>query len=105
MADAEVGGQHVAALHPAEDPRDRAQVFEASTLAAFCGARTDARVFEFTDRRGSLKVRQDVGVVGDMRAVKTESIRRHLFHRRFPRGVVRSVSLCCCFRIVRRGAR
>ena len=54
VADAEVGGDEVAGLHPAEDPGDGAEVFHAALfgaggVGALGGTGADAGVFEFGD--------------------------------------------------------
>src|SRR2546421_3229533 len=75
MADAEEGGHNMTTLHPAEDPRDGAQVCQPAPVATLCGARTDARVFEFADRRRLLEVGYDVRVVCDLLTIERKRIR------------------------------
>jgi hypothetical protein len=43
VADAEVGGDDVARLHPAEDPGDGAEVFHAALLAELASVRLAGR--------------------------------------------------------------
>ena len=75
VAYAEVGGDDVAGLHPAEDPGDGAEVFHAALalragVGALCRARADAGVFEFGDWGGLLEVGEGVGVFDDVLAVE-----------------------------------
>ena len=75
VAHAEVGGDDVAGLHPAEDPGDGAEVFHAALaggagVGALSGAGADASVLELGDRRGLLEVGEGVGVLGDVFAVE-----------------------------------
>ena len=78
MADAEVGGDDVAGLHPAEDPGDGAEVEERALLGggagvgAFGGAGADAGVFELGDGGGLFEVGEDFGVVDDVVLVEGE---------------------------------
>ena len=84
VADAEPGGDGVAALHPAEDPGNGAQIFEAAALAAARGARADAGCIEFVHRRRLLEIFEHVRIVGDVAAVDAVGLLRHLFDRFFP---------------------
>ena len=71
-------------LHPAEDPGDGAQILESPTLRAARRARTDARRVQFVDRSCLLEIFQYVGIVGDLTAVDTVRLLRHLFEGFFP---------------------
>src|SRR6266480_3730985 len=55
--------QHVAALHPGEDPGDRPQLRDAVSLCASCRAWTDVEPAQFQDRRGLLKEGQKGRIV------------------------------------------
>ena len=70
VADAEVGGDELARLHPAEDPGDGAEIGHGFFAAAFGGARAEAGVFEFGDGCGLLEVGEGVGVVDDVFAIE-----------------------------------
>ena len=59
-------GNSVAALHPAEDPGDGAQVVQAAPLRAARRARADARVLQFVHRRGLFEVFEHLGILGDV---------------------------------------
>src|SRR5271168_2613249 len=56
VTDSEPGRHRVAALHPAKDPRDSAQVIEVAAGAAPRWARPDARMFQFVDGSGLLEI-------------------------------------------------
>ena len=91
VADAEVGGDDVAGLHPAEDPGDGAEVFHAALARGACigalgGARADAGVFQFGDGRGLLEVGEGVGVVDDVLAVEGVGGGGELVQRGLPLG-------------------
>ena len=60
VADAEPCGNGVPALHPAEDPGNRAEVFQPASFGAARGARADARCIEFIDWRGLLEIFEHV---------------------------------------------
>src|SRR5262245_46914139 len=74
----------MAALHPAEYPRDGSQVFQAAALLSTSGTRSDACMFQFVDRSCQLEVVEHAGIVSNILAI--EGIRKagHLFHRRIP---------------------
>ena len=91
VADAEVGGDDVAGLHPAEDPGDGAEVFHAALaggagVGALGRAGADAGVFEFGDGRGLLEVGEGVGVFGDVFAVEGVGGGGDLVEGGFPLG-------------------
>ncbi len=91
VADAEVGGDDVAGLHPSEDPGDGAQVFHAALLrgtgvSAFGGTRADVGVLQLGDGRGLLEVGEGVGVVDDVFAVEGVGDGGELVERGLPRG-------------------
>src|SRR6185437_4411285 len=97
VADAEVGGHDVTGLHPAEDPGDGAEVLHAALalgrsittgarVGAACGARADARVFEFGDGRGLLEVGEGFRVFGDVFAVEGVAGGGELVERSLPLG-------------------
>ena len=89
MTYAKPRGDRVAALHPAEDPGDGAEIFEAATFAAPRRTRADTRVLQFVHRRRLLEIFDHVGIFGDVVAIKTEGLGGHLFHGRRP-ALVRS---------------
>src|ERR1700760_4258618 len=70
MAYAEVGGDELARLHPAEDPGDGAKISHGFFAAALGGAGAETRMFEFGYRCGLFEVGEGVGVVDDVFAVK-----------------------------------
>ncbi len=70
VADAEVRGDELARLHPAEDPGNGAEIGHGFFAAALGGARAEAGVFEFGDGRGLLEVGEGVGVVDDVFAIE-----------------------------------
>src|SRR5947207_13335837 len=53
-ADAEPGGQGMTALHPAEHPRDRAEIVKAAVCSTPCGTRPNAGVLPCFRGRGLL---------------------------------------------------
>ena len=77
VADAEVGRDEVAGLHPAEDPGDGAEVGHGALsggagVFALGGAGADAGVFELGDGGGLFEVGEDFGVVDDVLLVEGE---------------------------------
>ena len=88
MADAEPCGQSMAALHPTEDPGYGTEIVETATSAAARWTRTSTGEFEFIDGRGSLEILQELGIVGDVFAIESKSIRRHLVHGVVPARVL-----------------
>ena len=89
VADAEVGGDELAGLHPAEDPGDGAEVFRcacAALASALGGAGADAGVFEFGDGCGLFEVGEGVGVVDDVFAVEGVGGGGDLVEGGFPLG-------------------
>ena len=115
VADAEVGGDELAGLHPAEDPGDGAEVGHGLLLAAALGgAGAEAGVLELGDRGGLLEVGEGVGVVDDVFAVEGVGGGGELVERGFPRGEdfagevgLRLLARCCwgCWRRGGRGRR
>ena len=91
VADAEVGGDDVAGLHPAEDPGDGAEVFHAARRAELASVRLAGRepmraCLEFGDGRGLLEVGEGVGVVDDVLAVEGVGDGGELVEGGFPLG-------------------
>ena len=87
-------GRHgMAALHPAENPGDGAQILKFATFAAARGARSDARRVQLVDRSRLFEIFQHVRIVGDLLAVDAVRRLRHLLNGFFPTlGLVFSLS-------------
>ncbi len=62
-------GQHVAALGPREDPRNRPKVLHAGTRATGCGPRADRHPLDHVDRRGMPEVIGEAGMLVHQRAI------------------------------------
>src|ERR1700694_1523657 len=87
MAHTEPCGDSMAALHPAEDPRYGAEIFEATTFPAARGTRADARVLPLGHRGRLFAIFDHIGILGDVLAIKSEGLDRHLFHRGCPASI------------------
>src|SRR6476660_8389987 len=87
MTDAEPRRERMTALHPAEHPRNSAKILQLPALRAARGAGTNLSVLKFVDRSGLFEIFEDLGIVGDVSAIKSKCIPRHLLHDLDPGGV------------------
>src|SRR6266436_1550588 len=84
MAHSEPGGNGMAALHPAENPGDGAQILKTAALAAARWTRSDTSRIQLVDRSRLLEVFQHVRIVGDLLAIDAVRLLRHLLDSFLP---------------------